>query len=683
MGVLGDDVIDSLAPPTGNPSVVSFDALPSWAEAPAFSRPTPPAAEQIDEGLCAWLYDTQVHLGQGSQTWLSRTVNEVTSPDGLTPAGQVSIDFDPSFQRLVLHHVRILRAGEAIEVDAQQGLQLLRREQDLERAVFDGRLTAHLSIPDVRVGDVVDLCYSVEGVHPMLADLFCAEWPLSWMRWVGETRVRVMAPAERRFTVRAWNEAPAPRVELTAEGLRTWTWRTCATPAVSPEPLAPEWIRQHAAVRLAEDCAWSQVADRFRPGYALEPLPADLMAQVAGLRTRRGSAGDRIVAALRLVQSSLRYQADHLGAGGFAPRPVQEIWATRTGDCKDAARLLVCILHHLGVAAEPVLVNTVRGEGLETEPPSLAAFDHCVVGLKLSGRRYWIDPTAFPQGGRLEVLHQPRYGWALPLVPVSRLEHMGEGPIEDVLSIYTVYDLPQTVSGAAKMRVETVHAGRRADIMRRRLAAGSASVARAFRDHTDHRVGPVLSAEPLEVRDDLDANLLTTVETYVVKPVWRIDAASAHAEFATVDDLFGPSLPSLSAQARRLPAHLGEASRMRSRTEIHLPVSSRASAWEAVVQKGPWKSVSRLVILDSRGTSLRLEQALSLDRGLVRPDEAAAYAKFREQSLASAELFLRQPVRADLVRPWGRPGSAARAWRVGVLALLALWLVSKLVNLVF
>jgi hypothetical protein len=73
---------------------------------------------------------------------------------------------------------------------------------------------------------------------------------------------------------------------------------------------------------------------------------------------------------------------------------------------------------------------------------------------------------------------------------------------------------------------------------------------------------------------------------------------------------------------------------------------------------------------------------LSLDRGLVRPDEAAAYAKFREQSLASAELFLRQPVRADLVRSWGRRGSAARAWRVGVLALMALWLVSKLVNLV-
>jgi hypothetical protein len=503
---------------------------------------------------------------------------------------------------------------------------------------------------------------------------------------VGETRARLLAPSDRQFSVQTWNNAPDPSVERSPDGESIWTWRSYNTPPERFEPLTPNWVRELATVRVAEKCAWSQVADTFRGAYAAEPLPPDLDRAMADLAQADPTPEGRAVAALRMVQGGLRYMAVTIGEGGFAPRPVSQIWETRTGDCKDASRLLASMLRRLGLEADPALVNTVRGRSLKEELPSLAAFDHCIVGLKISGQRYWLDPTSFPQGGDLSTLCQPRMGWALPLVPGSALEDMGEEPVQESYEVHEFYEMPSEASGAAKVRIETVHMGWRADAMRRRLQNGQAVVANDFKSFAERVLGPVLSASELEIRDDLLANRLTVTEAYEIGPIWNTKETPGQAVFQTWDDVFAPHLPQFPQEGRRRAAHLGPPLRVTSRIDIRLPHANPAAEWHDITEREGWRSSSRFLQIEGDGRTLRLHRTLALDQTLIEPDRAAEFAAFRDQTLKGAGVILRQPVRFDKIEPaqpqdGAQAGSKKSIWRTIYLVLLGLWIVFQILRL--
>lgn len=111
---------------------------------------------------------------------------------------------------------------------------------------------------------------------------------------------------------------------------------------------------------------WSDVSDLFRRFYSPpSSLPPKLDAAIADLAERHCLAEDRMVEALRFVRRLLRYHSVGMGAGGFKPRIISDIWSSRYGDCKDASHLLAAMLGRLNVEACPALVSTVTGRGLD------------------------------------------------------------------------------------------------------------------------------------------------------------------------------------------------------------------------------------------------------------------------------------------------------------------------------
>lgn len=624
---------------------VLFEPAPSWADLPAAIPQERPAPEYAQDGRCFWLVDSQIRRTGAEQQALERSIYEVTSPSGLGAAGSLTLDFDPAFQALVVHHIRVIRDGVVREMDAEPGLELLRRERDLERAMFDGRLTAHLSIPDVRVGDVIDVCHSVVGVHPVTGERFAGEWRLDWSCWVGETRLRLLTDVDRRLEIQTWNTTPQVAEEILAEGLVVRTWRALATPPVTPEAHAPSHARQFASVRIADAMTWSEVADTFRAYYEPQPLPADLEAEARAIEEAGGALGEQAVKALRLVQGGLRYQAVTFGDGGFVPRNLPAIWESRTGDCKDASRLLVALLQRLGMEAVAVLVNTQRGPALAEEAPSLSAFDHCIVGLKLDGERYWLDPTNFPQGGRLETLMQARFGTALPLVADAALEPMGAHPLSESLATLEVFELPPGPSLPGRVRIETTHFGWRADMMRQRLAAGIASVARDYQAFYEARYGALGDVRPLEISDDLEANALKVVEQFEVNEIWRRGVEANVVAFETFDDLFHPYLPGVAHEDRRLPIDLGMPLRAVSVIEIRTPLRTPPGEWSEEFSMEGLRATSKFSGTESDGKTLKLVRSLAFEKPSVAPELAREFDTFRKDALLSASVFVRQAIR--------------------------------------
>lgn len=616
-----------------------FEIAPpaEWVWVPPFTRGLESPADSVDGGRRFWLSDTQIDLRGGDQAWFSRVVSEVVTADGLQAIGQVSIDFDPSYERLVLHHVRVLRSDETREIEIRPLLHVLRRERDLERAMYDGRYTAHLVIPDVRVGDIVDYAYTLHGAHPSFRGLFSAEFGLQWSCWVGQTRIRLLADASRVFDSRAWNGVPPAEARALDAGSQELVWDALDQAGAKSEQDIPGWVRERKTLRVADRATWSQIAALFKSGYDTSgALPPDLEGRAVAIEAEAGDLASRVVMALRLVQHDLRYHSVSLGDGGFVPRGIEHIWGVRAGDCKDASRLLVALLRRLGVEADPALVNTWLGEDIDANPPAANTFNHCIVRVRLDDQTYWLDPTRYPQGGSLGKVAQARYGWALPLVENASLEPMGHDTPTPVYDVKECFELDPAPDGRGRLTVDTRYRGWRADDIRRRLASeGPDAMTRGYREYYERFFGATSELAPMVVEDNMDDNVIRVRERYeLAKPWERLD--DKRGRFQPLDDIFAPNLTTQRSVQRRYPIDLGLPRSTSVETLIKLPHAITMEGWDDVYEAPGVRASSRCEAADQTGKFFRLSRGLTISRTVVGPEDAEAFFDLREGAMKAS-----------------------------------------------
>ncbi len=671
-----DDILTGIGPIHQR---VAVAAAGEWADLPPFVPAHTPAGEQAENGNCFWLSDTQVNLTGAQPVWLTRFVLQVVDAAGLHEAGQVDLDFDPNHQSLVFHHVRVIRDGHVREVDPQAGLSVWRRERDLERARYDGRLTAHLTIPDLRVGDIVDVARSTVGSPPLFGGRFAAEFGFDWSCWVGETRVRVLAHPDRDLVLKSWCGAPQMESRLLAPEVLERSWRSRATAARRPEPEAATWERVHATVQAADALSWAEVADVFRVSYAPQPLPPELEDEVAPLVSQ--PAGAQVVALLRLVQGALRYQSIAIGEGGFVPRSVDHIWANRAGDCKDASRLLTSLMRRLDLDATPVLVNTLCGWVLDQEAPNLTAFDHCIVRVQLDGETYWLDPTRYPQGGDLEHLHQARFGWALPLVAGAELQVMGREPVRATFTTEETYELGPSPTSAATLTVRTVYGAWRADSMRRALSVERSSLTKSWLEFYGRHFGGAEELQPVQVSDDLATNELVTLEQYSLKRPWTPTSKGGAVEFCPLDSLFSEHLTAPRTAERRTSLDLGLPRQVSAVTTIRLPRGLSVDGWDRQFGIDGLNATHRLEKLTDDGREIRVDRTLTVEPQFLSPGACDAFFDFRDELLRTQGVAVTMNVRdgrfVEGGYAWDDSPLTTRAklvWSVIVVVLVFAWL---------
>lgn len=361
---------------------------------PAWAAPSPLMAvpESVSGPVFVRRQDTRIHLSdQGQAQYVGYRMKILQS--SALQLGNIAIVWNPAAGAPIVHGITLVRDGEATDVLKTASFEVLRREDQLEAAKLDGRLTAVLRVPDLRVGDELEVELTTFGGDPTLGH--------------NESGLLLLPPAPMKGRYRvglSWDEGHKPRLQMTPdmaavaqESERAVDFRFDNPALLSPPKDAPARFQWQRAVEYSDFADWQAVSRHFAPLYAKAatvPVDSPIKREAARIAAAHTSPLDRASAALKLVQQDVRYVYVGLDGGNLTPATADETWQRRYGDCKGKTALLLALLAELGVEAEPVVLN-IEGvdDGFDQRLAIPALFNHVMVRALIDGRSYWLDGT--------------------------------------------------------------------------------------------------------------------------------------------------------------------------------------------------------------------------------------------------------------------------------------------------
>lgn len=650
---------------------IDFDPPAAWVV--PVPCPAPATVEGTNgEGRRYLLFDEQERVGGAQTERFRHYVTEVLNATGIAASSEVEIVFDPEYQSVSLHRVVVHRGGELLERLVPERVELIQRERRLEYRIYDGKRSALLFVEDVRVGDLVEVAYTVRGLNPTLGGLYVGGFSVAFGVPLGHLYHRLLWPHERHLYVKPQRTALEPTI--TRHGaVDEYLWEARKIPAAPSELHTPAWYDGDAWVQLSELETWADVA---RWGVALYAAVGDsrddaaLDALVAQIVAQSATPAERAAAALRFVQDEIRYLGVELGTNAHTPTAPAETLRRRYGDCKDKSLLLATVLTRLGMAARPALVDSEHLRGIERLHPSPFGFDHVIVRAELDGATLWLDPTRALQRGPLAELPRGDFGRALVLAPetVGLSEVPPPTAATDTL-IHQRLELKAPPNGA-ELRVESVLRGRAAEDARRWLAdVGLEAVQRSYTSFYARQWPRVTVTAPLEVEDHDATNVLETHERYAVPDFWRRDDDGTAHLGALPDDEIRSALDPSSGATRTAPLAVSHPTRLEVVSEVVVPGSGWSFDPEKERVDADAFSFERTVTWAPPTLTVRYVYASKADS--VAADRVGEHlaAVERARRLIGYELY--HPIVAEAAAGVAPESSHRFNWSAGFVAVLA------------
>jgi tetratricopeptide (TPR) repeat protein len=445
-------------------------AVPDWVKPVAL----PTVAPATDAAPVHILSLDRQWRFQGDVTSIyTASAVRIDKAEGLAAMGTVAVQWKPDSDRVIVHGLDIRRGSEVIDVLKRgQKFTVLQRENNLELAMIDGILTASLSLEGLRVGDIVELAYTLERSEPILAGHHDIVLDAGTGGSVAQLSISGQWDSARDVATRSRN-LPAELVHR-SNGLSLQA--SSVEPLVQPQGAPPRFQRGRY-IEVSDYRDWGDISTIFTPLFdtarKLQPN-SPLLAEIARIRAASPDPATRAALALRLVQDDVRYLYIGLNQSNLRPASADDTWKRRFGDCKAKTALLLAMLNGLGITAEAALVSSGQGDGLNQRLPSASLFDHVIARVSIGGRIYWVDGTRL--GDRsLAAIRVPGFHWALPLHRGSdRLEALVVQQADAPNMVRTLtLDSSKGILVPATVHGEFVMRGDAAQYMRRVLAAVS------------------------------------------------------------------------------------------------------------------------------------------------------------------------------------------------------------------
>lgn len=602
----------------------SYAVTPVPSFVTPYKTPWPTSSGNGEPGLRMLLVDRQISLLENQPRQFLRLVTQPTDPQAVQMAAQLFVYFNPEFQTFELHGVRVIRNGRVMDRTGEVKFELLQRETNLEKQLYDGEVSAVAILSDIRVNDIIEFERSVVGDNPIFQGRFSLMTAINNLVPIDNYRMILIHPQGRPVNLRA---APLVRETVsTEEGKVIHTFQASKLKAIIDDPDRPRWFDPLAWIEVSEFQDWRDVGQwangLFKQDGKLAP---DLRQQIETWRNMRLPKDQLVVQVLRWVQREVRYFGIEIGVNSHLPSHPNSTYERRYGDCKDKSLLLSTLLNELGISAHPALVSMDRNKGVARLLPAPHAFDHAIVRIDIDGHAYWLDATHPPQDGELKDLAFFDFGKALVIGNNDKdLETVGYPPgyttqIE-VTERYKITDYKKP----AELVAELVLTRGAADRYRMLLTSLPRDEFNRI-VHSDYlRMLP--NAETLgdpEVRDDTLRNRLTLVRRYRIPELFEY--AQGKFQFGThspiaLDILRAPQVP-----RRTTPYDLPYPLEVRISQVVALPENPVRDFPPPSSEKTPYFAMKSAFKSDSR--ELRRDLELIVLKDHVPPESMPAFVE--------------------------------------------------------
>ncbi len=498
--------------------------------------------------------DEQIRIDGNKISNYSHVVRVVNDSGGLSSASQIELEFEPTYQSVALHHLHIIRDGKSIDKLDAKRIQLLQRETQLERKMYDGRVTLSIILDDVRTGDQIDYAYTIEGANPVFAGKFSqVAWLGSWYGPVQVRQVRLLAPAERPIQYQVGPKEAKVETNLLG-ALRETVFRNESVRQVSLEDAAPYSALKVHQVQFSEYTDWAGVSQWGEKLFQSNAASKLVDEKAAEIKAQANDKAGQLLLALDFVQKDIRYFGTEIGINSHMPAAPETVMEQRFGDCKDKVGLLIALLKRLEIDAKPILVSTYLRRQTQFAMPGPAGFDHVIARVDLDGTAYWLDATRNQQSGSLAQRQSVGLGYGLRLAAgTTALEELPL-PYDTVRMVVNDSIQIDQFTQNPKMVSKVSYLSDLAEIYKEALATrGLQNIAPELSAPYVKIYPKINSLSPVKVEQADGA--ITFIQEFSLPEFWRFPE-----QRALVGDMAfwaaGQSLAILKAETRRDPVNL-------------------------------------------------------------------------------------------------------------------------------
>ncbi len=606
-----------------NPTVHTAPT-PSWVvKAPASGKQ--PNPRDVKNGYYLKLFEREINVATNED--YEHVIKDIVSAAGVQEASNISLDFNPSYEQLALHQVTIWRNGQPIDRTKTCNIKVLANEEDLQMFIYNGNYTAYVILDDIRKGDQIEYAYTIKGSNPIMPKQYYS-FAFEIKEPISQLHYYMVNPASRAFTLKYFNNAPQPVVANSGSNV-TYDWQLQDIPAGKYSDISPSWFYSHPYVQLSEYKSWQEVATWAHTiNVPTDKLSGALSTRIAELKKSRGNDSAALFRDMvEIVQNEVRYMGVEIGAYSHKANNPDRVYGQRYGDCKDKSLLLVSMLHNAGFGAEVALVNTTRKSKIEESLPGPYAFNHAIVLAHFAGKDVWVDPTMSYLGGKGTDFYCPPYGKALILDPATTaLKNIPEMPGGE-LSYNETYTIASE-SSPATLTIYTKYTGQRANNARMQFASESkAATEKNYLDYYTKVYPHIESTDTLTINDDLQANVLETIERYSIADFLEYDATKRNYQGSFYASMLKGMLPEVE-KSRDFPIALSYPN------DVHYTIRvESATNWDIqqvndrIVRDG--YTFEYGVATDSR--ALTITYNLIFHKDNIAPGEIAQYEKDRKK----------------------------------------------------
>ncbi|MFD2167052.1 DUF3857 domain-containing protein [Thalassotalea euphylliae] len=449
---------------------------PSWVSDKEYDSRT--KTSQSDQDISFILHENQFNVASQQERFV-RQVYSINSLAGLSNFTHLNIDFDPSYESVVIHKLDVHGATGVTNQLNSRVIRSFSLENQLEENIYTGQQRINILLEQLRVGDQVHVEYSIVGQNPIFKGYFFKELALKLPVFAHKIHYRVLS--ERNYQSKLHNEPTALIHQKISANESVWLVENAE--GYVEEENVPQDEFMSPWLQISEFSSWKEVRDwaneLFVDGKTLggfekadyDKQIMDWYNNVNGTQLR--GAEINIDKLLFSVRNHLRYTMNAQGVHSHLAHSPTAIVNRGYGDCKDKVNM---ILAHENSSfkqrAFPVLVNTKLGNKLNGWLPTPSAFDHAIVLYQTyDDKEVWIDPTITTYIENIQNQTQPDYGYALILQSeVDDLYPMFYEPSpERHMQVKETVDLTEKLDGNVYIDVELTLMSFGADYVRNML----------------------------------------------------------------------------------------------------------------------------------------------------------------------------------------------------------------------